>query len=237
MVVQFPRDGRGGTDAHADPHHLARVTYLPGAHPSDAAAQALHAVQAAGADDPDTAAADGPDAVAGRPAVSTGRRPARARSAAEGERGRAANVSVHQLARRGMSRWELEQVLRKRGVDDETAAAELDRLVSVGLLDDAALAVSVVYSEHARKGRGRQAIAHELRRRHVAQEIIDDALSEIDDDDELNRAREVALGRVGQLSDVDDQAARRRLAGFLGRKGYTAELVQKVVEEALATRR
>ena len=36
-----------------------------------------------------------------------------------------------------MSRWELEQVLAKREVDERTATAELDRLESIGLIDDA----------------------------------------------------------------------------------------------------
>src|SRR3954470_4044246 len=34
---------------------------------------------------------------------------------------RASNVSMHQLARRGMSRWELEQVLAKREIEPEVA--------------------------------------------------------------------------------------------------------------------
>lgn len=149
---------------------------------------------------------------------------------------RASNVAVHQLARRGMSRWELAQVLERRGVDERSAAAELDRLESVGLLDDAALAVSLVFTQHTRKGLGRSAIAHELKQRHIDQAIIDDALGELDDEDERERATELAVKRAAQLRSVDPETARRRLSGFLARKGYEASVVRTAVETALGER-
>ncbi|MEO6827976.1 MAG: regulatory protein RecX [Microbacteriaceae bacterium] len=149
---------------------------------------------------------------------------------------RAANVSLHQLARRGMSRFELSQVLAKRGVEADVAVAELDRLESVGLLDDAALAVTLVFTQHTRKGLGRAAIAQELKRRHIDPEIIADAVSEIADEDEEQRAVELACKRVPQLSSVDDQTAQRRLSGFLARKGYSSQVIRHAVAQALATR-
>jgi regulatory protein len=149
---------------------------------------------------------------------------------------RASNVSIHQLARRGMSRWELEQVLAKREIDPAIAQAELNRLESVGLLDDAALAVTLVYTQHTRKGLGRSAISQELHRRHIAPELIEEALAEIADEDELERATELAMKRVGQLSSYDDETAKRRLHGFLARKGYNSSVVRQAMDAALATR-
>lgn len=157
-------------------------------------------------------------------------------SGAEKQVKRASNVSIHQLARRGMSRWELEQVLAKREIDPAVAQAELDRLESVGLLDDAALAVTLVYTQHNRKGLGRSAIAQELTRRHIAPELIEEALAEIADDDELERATELAMKRVGQLATYDDETAKRRLHGFLARKGYSSSVVRQAMDAALATR-
>jgi len=204
------------------------VTYLPGARPTaraeDARARVERASRSARWPSASDSSADASSAdAAGGAAVK--------RAGA-----RAANVSLHQLARRGMSRWELQQVLQRREVDEHPADAELDRLERVGLLDDAALAVTLVYTQHTRKGLGRSAIAHELRRRHIEQDIIDDALSEIEDDDERERALELAHKRVGQLHGVDDETARRRLNGFLARKGYSNDIVRAAVDAALTTR-
>ncbi|MDQ1582706.1 MAG: regulatory protein [Microbacteriaceae bacterium] len=214
MVHFTPSPGDEGDE------HLAPVTFLPGVTAADG-------VRGSAPDEP------------------TSRRAFGRRAGADGDREpgstdtastRAANVSMHQLARRGMSRWELEQVLEKRGVDVDLAAAELDRLEGVGLLDDAALAVTLVYTQHTRKGLGRSAIAQELKRRHIDADLIADALSEIEDDDELERATELALKRVQQLSSYDDETVNRRLSGFLARKGYGSSVVRESVAAAMKTR-
>lgn len=149
---------------------------------------------------------------------------------------RAENVSMHALTRRGISRWELEKTLLSRELDEGIVAAELDRLEGVGLLDDAALAETFVRTQHDRKGLGRGAITAELRRRHIDQEHIDVALEQVDDDDEQTRATELAIKRAGQLSSYDLETAKRRLHGFLSRKGYSSGVVRAAIDEALSAR-
>jgi regulatory protein len=149
---------------------------------------------------------------------------------------RAENVSMHALTRRGMSRWELEKTLLSRELDADVVGAELDRLEGVGLLDDAALAETFVRTQHDRKGLGRGALTAELRRRHIDQEHIDAALEQVDDDDEQTRATELAVKRAGQLSSYDLETAKRRLHGFLARKGYSSGVVRAAVDEALSAR-
>jgi regulatory protein len=143
------------------------------------------------------------------------------------------NVSMHALTRRGMSRWELEKLLEAREVDPEEIEAELARLESVGLVDDAALAETVVRTQHERKGLGRSALKAEMRRRHIDQEQIEAALDGLDDDSDLARARELALRRAPQLASLDPVTAARRLSGYIARKGYSSSVVRTVVDEAL----
>lgn len=150
---------------------------------------------------------------------------------------RASNVSLAGLSRRNLSRWELENLLRTRDLDDEAIAHEIGRLESVGLIDDAALAETLVRTQHERKGLGRQAIVAELRRRHIDQSIIDIALEGLDGDDERDRAFALAEKRAGQLHAYDHETAKRRLTGYLQRKGYTSALVREAVDHALGTPR
>ena len=149
---------------------------------------------------------------------------------------RVENVSMHALTRRGMSRWELEKTLLSRELDEETVAAELERLEAVGLIDDGALAETLVRTQHERKGLGRGALTAELRRRHIDQQHIDVALEQIDADDEQIRATELAVKRAGQLSSYDLETAKRRLNGFLMRKGYSSAVVRTAIDEALSSR-
>ncbi|WP_290472381.1 regulatory protein RecX [Leifsonia sp. 71-9] len=146
-------------------------------------------------------------------------------------------VTIRQLARRGMSRWELEQVLIKREIEPEVFGPELDRLETLGVIDDASLAVSLAFTQHSRKGLGRSSIEQDLKRRHIDPELIEIALADIADEDELERATELAVKRIGQLSSYDEETARRRLHGFLARKGYSSSIVRQAMDAAFASRR
>ncbi|WP_349898300.1 regulatory protein RecX [Parafrigoribacterium soli] len=153
----------------------------------------------------------------------------------DAQRQRAEKVSMQALTRRGQSRWELQKALLARELDSEIVEAELDRLERVGLIDDAELAETLVRTQHERKGLGRSALTAELRRRHIDQQYIDEALEQVDDDDEQSRATELAVRRAPQLRSLDTETAKRRLSGFLMRKGYAGSVVRAAVDEALSS--
>jgi len=146
---------------------------------------------------------------------------------------RAERISMNALTRRGMSKREVERSLRARELDDDTVAAELDRLEGVGLIDDMALAQNLVGILQERKGLGRSSIAAELTRRLLAPAAIEYALELIETSDELGRARDLAVKRASQLRSYDRETAVRRLSGFLMRRGYSGSTVRAAVEHAL----
>ena len=148
----------------------------------------------------------------------------------------AERISLSALTRRGLSQRELERVLRDRGLESATIAFELDRLVRVGLVDDLALAQTLVGTLQERKGLGRSAIAAELTRRLLSPSAIEYALELIDTGDELARARELARKRATQLGSLDRETAVRRLSGYLMRRGYSGSTVRAAVDQALPTR-
>jgi regulatory protein len=153
---------------------------------------------------------------------------AEARAAAKAER-----VSMSALTRRGMSKREVERSLLARELDEETVAAELERLEGVGLIDDLALAQNLVGILQERKGLGRSAIAAELTRRLLTPSAIEYALELVDTGDELGRARELAVKRASQLRSYDRETAVRRLNAFLMRRGYSGSTARAAVEHAL----
>lgn len=106
----------------------------------------------------------------------------------------------------------------------------IDRYIDVGLLDDAALAASLVRTRHQEKGKARTAIAMELRRKEFPDEVIEQALEQIDDDDEFAAARALGLKRWNSLEGQPDQVRARRVAGMLGRKGYSPGVAYEVVK-------
>lgn len=147
--------------------------------------------------------------------------------------GAARNVSISALARRGLSRREMERHLRDRGFADDEIDDEVARLDRDGYIDDIALAQNLVGTLQERKGLGRSAIAAELTRRLLAPAAIEYALDLIDTGDELSRAREIALKRAGQLRNLDRDTAVRRLSAYLARRGYGGSTIRAAVDQAL----
>ncbi len=141
---------------------------------------------------------------------------------ANDERGgfdRVSNVAMHALARRGMSSAELRTYLIGREFPVEEVDVEIERLESVGLLDDLQLAETLVRTLRERKGLGRSALKSELGRRRLDPDAIGAALETLEGD-ENSVALELAMKRAGQLRSYDRETAHRRLMGFLQRKGY-----------------
>lgn len=144
------------------------------------------------------------------------------------------NVSMRALARRGMSAREMRDYLIGREFDETEVEFECERLVGVGLLDDALLAETLVRTLRERKGFGRGAIVSELRRRHLDPLAIEAALEEeTGGDAEIDRAVAIAEKRARQLTSLDPETAKRRLGAFLQRKGYSGSIVSTAVARAL----
>jgi len=149
----------------------------------------------------------------------------------------AREICLRLLTERARTRQELAQALRKRDVPDDAAAVVLERFDEVGLIDDAAFAGQWVHSRHTRRGLARRAIAFELRRKGVDDEVAREALAEVDETSEEQRARELVDHKLRTVpADTPEQriAAARRLVGMLARKGYSGGIAYRVVREALA---
>jgi regulatory protein len=151
----------------------------------------------------------------------------------------AREICLRLLTDRARTRQELGQAMAGKGVPDDAAAAVLDRFDEVGLIDDAAFAGQWVRSRHTYRGLGRRAIAVELRRKGVADDVAGEALAEVDAASEERRARELVDRKLRSLTVATAEqrgSAGRRLVGMLARKGYGAGTAYRVVREALAAR-
>lgn len=143
----------------------------------------------------------------------------------------ARKILLDQLTGRARSRGELAGKLARKRVPDEIAQGLLDRFEEVGLVDDAAFAREWVTSRQAGRGLARRALAVELRRKGVDQDVISDAVAEVDTEDEEVAARALVRRRLPALRGHDEATVVRRLAGMLARKGYPSSLVWRVVRE------
>ncbi len=145
----------------------------------------------------------------------------------------ARKILLDQLTGAARSRAELEGKLAKRQVPEQVAQRLLDRFEEVGLVDDTAFARSWVQSRQAGNGLARRALAHELRRKGIDDQVARDALDEVDPEDETEAARMLVRRKLRSVRRLDRATATRRLTGMLARKGHAAGVAFRVVREEL----
>ncbi len=116
-------------------------------------------------------------------------------------------------------------------VDRTMAAARDERLV-----DDDAFAAALV-AEWRAKGHAPRRIRDDLRSREFAADVIDRAAAVAEEDDQSAAAFGLARERAGQLRNVSPEAAYRRTASFLARRGYSEGLARKAARDAVYTDR
>ncbi len=132
------------------------------------------------------------------------------------------------------TRGQLATVLRRRGIDDDVAAAVLDRFEEVALVDDAAFSENYVQRRHASSGLARRALGHELRGKGVSEAVVSEALESLAPEDELATAQALVAKKLPSTRRFDVETRTRRLVGMLARKGYSGGLAMRVVREAIA---
>lgn len=145
----------------------------------------------------------------------------------------ARQIVLRQLTAAPRSRSQLAQALRRKDCPDDVAAAVLDRMEEVGLVDDEAYAGMLVRSQQAGRGLATRALRQELRKKGVDDDTAAAALAEVDPHDEEERARRLVAKKLRTMSGLEPVVQTRRLAGMLARKGYDAEVTMRVVREAV----
>jgi regulatory protein len=145
----------------------------------------------------------------------------------------ARTILLDQLTGRARSRRELADKLAKRNVPDDVASRLLDRFEQVGLVDDTAFAHSWVQGRHAARGLAPRALAQELRRKGVPDEVVQEAVAQLGGDELDETARTLVRRKLRSLERFDDATKTRRLVGMLARKGYAPGHAFAVVRQEL----
>jgi regulatory protein len=146
----------------------------------------------------------------------------------------ARKILLDALTGQARSRRELADKLAKKDVPADLATALLDRFEEVGLVDDEAFARAWIASRQPGKGLARRALAQELRRKGIDDDVARGALDEIDPDDEEAAARALVRKKLRSMRGVETDKATRRLVGMLARKGYPPGMAFAVVKDELA---
>lgn len=146
---------------------------------------------------------------------------------------KARQIVYDRLAVQARSRFDLEQALAKKQVPAEVAAAILDKFEAAGLVDDAEFARSWVQGRQRSKGLSSRVLAMELKRKGIDDELVREALQDLDPEVEVEAAHRLVQTKLRAMSKLDDTTKIRRLTGMLARKGYSPQVAFEVVRHEL----
>lgn len=133
------------------------------------------------------------------------------------------------LSFRPRSSAEIRQKLVRLGFTDEVIESALTRLMRSGLVDDARFAKEWAENRNEFRPRGRRALEYELHQHGLEREEIDQALEGLD---ENSLALQAARKYARKLQGLPAAEFRRKLYGFLARRGFDYENAKPAVEQA-----
>ncbi len=128
---------------------------------------------------------------------------------------------------RPRSSTEVRKNLEKHGYETEVIELVLERLGRSGLVNDDQFAQTWVDNRSEFRPRGRRMLSMELRQKGLDDEAIEAALSGLD---EVELATQAARKYQRKLQGLPKPEFRRKLAGFLARRGFGYDAIEPVLE-------
>ena len=143
---------------------------------------------------------------------------------------RAKNTAYRYLTIRPRSRKELADKLQDKEFADPIITAVLEHVTRLGYLDDGKFAAQWAASRIRSRGFGRRRLEQELRIKGISSAIIKDTLNTLlEEAPEAETARKEAEKKLRTLTRFEPEVRRRRLAGFLERKGFSSEIIRTIL--------
>jgi len=136
--------------------------------------------------------------------------------------------AITQLASRSRTESEIVDCLRKNAYPETTIAKVMAWLLEAGYINDADFAVRWT-SARAAKGLGSHRIRMELRKKGVNQEEIDQAISNVNDDDLMSGALKAAQ-KAARGKDLSSPVDRQKVLAALARRGYDFSLARQALK-------
>jgi regulatory protein len=145
---------------------------------------------------------------------------------------KARNTAYRFLTYRPRSRAEIARKLHDREFEPAIIDVVLADLMRLGYVNDRQFAGQLARSRIRLQGYGRRRIEQELKNKGIDREIIREVFAEVfADATEIDTAKLVAAKKLNTMKVLDRETRRRRLAGFLERKGYSSEIIGSVLRD------
>ncbi len=136
------------------------------------------------------------------------------------------DLALHFLSFRPRSESEIRERLDRHGYNIENINRVINHLKSLNLVNDVAFAEYWKTNRGAFRPRSRRIIRLELHRKGVENEVIDDAVQDVNDEENAYRTAKI---KAQKLSLNDFQLFRQKLGSYLQRRGFSYGVINTIV--------
>jgi regulatory protein len=147
------------------------------------------------------------------------------------------NVVTYWMDQSEKTRHELFTKIKNKGITDDVANEILAKYEELGYIDDKKFAENFIYSKQKYEKLGKRSIGYKLKFKGVAQEIIDEALLDVDEEEEEDNARLLLERKMRSTKKLEPHKRITNLASMLARKGYSSSVAFKLAKEAVEAER
>ena len=147
---------------------------------------------------------------------------------AEDAKERALQQALLFLSYRARSESEIRKNLQKHEIPEPVIEETLQRLRREGLANDEQFAQAWVENRSTFRPRSRRMMAMELRQKGIDDESMQPALQDIDDE---ALAYQAAQKRAPRFARLEWNEFRKKLSGFLARRGFSYSVISPVVTQ------
>jgi len=145
---------------------------------------------------------------------------------------KAKDYALNLLTYRPRSCQEIRDRLRGKSYDEEVVKEVIGRLQKLNFLNDSQFARSWTESRLLNKPMGRRLLEQELRQKGIDKEIIEEvSQAAFDKHKEEDLALALARKRLKSYAKADEMTRKRRLYGYLGRRGFSPDIISQVFQE------
>jgi len=145
---------------------------------------------------------------------------------AEDAKERALQQALLFLGYRARSESEIRKNLQKHEIPEIVIEETLERLRNDKLVDDSQFAQTWVENRSTFRPRSRRMLAMELRQKGLDEQAMQSALEDVDDEALAYEAAQKRAPRFKELEWID---FRKKLTGFLARRGFSYSVITPVV--------
>lgn len=148
------------------------------------------------------------------------------------ERNKAHDSAIRSLQTRPKSVKEIKRHLKQKGYEEQLINEVVHSLLQKGYMDDQKFAEQWTEHRMLKQFKGSRLVREELREKGVSSEWIEQAIDQIDEQQEFQQALQLGEKKLKQTKpDLSWNDIRRKLGGLLMRRGFSMSLVNKVLFE------